>query len=265
MLETIYKKLFLKSERNKALPDYDTYTMTFGEKALYLAMAAVFIYIGAFVFYRSHVISLMLVPLSVVYPRIKKGELLARRRRELNTQFKDMLYSLSSSLSAGKSIENAVGETLRDLTVLYPDANEHIIVEAEHMARRIEMNETVEAVLSDFARRARMEDVENFSDVFQICKRTGGNIVEVVRNTSGIINDKIEIRQEIDMLLAQRKFEQKVLNVVPLAMIVLLSASAADYMEPVFTTAVGRLVMTAAIGLLAAAWFISRKIMDIKV
>ncbi len=127
------------------------------------------------------------------------------------------------------------------------------------------MNETVEAVLSDFARRARIEDVENFSDVFQLCKRTGGNIVEVVRNTSGIISDKIEIRQEIDMLLAQRKFEQKVLNVVPVAMIVLLSASAADYMEPVFTTAVGRLVMTAAIGLLAAAWFLSRRIMDIKV
>ncbi len=265
MLETIYKKLFMKSERNKALPDYGTYTMTFSEKALYLAVAAVFIYITAFVFYRSHVISLMLVPLSVVYPRIKKGGLLARRRRELNTQFKDMLYSLSSSLAAGRSVENAVRETLRDLTVLYPDANEHIIVEAEHMARRIEMNETVEAVLSDFARRARMEDVENFSDVFQICKRTGGNIVEVVRNTSGIINDKIEIRQEIDMLLAQRKFEQKVLNVVPIAMIVLLSASAADYMEPVFTTAMGRLVMTAAMGLLAAAWFISRKIMDIKV
>ena len=261
----ISKKPGLKCERSKSLPDYSTYTMTFSERVLYIAAAAVFIYIAAFVFYRSHIISLMLTPMSFVYPRIRKGELLAKRRRDLNIQFKDMLYSLSSSLAAGKSIENAFKEVLRDLIVLYPDAKEHIILEAEYMARRIEMNETVEAVLSDFARRAGIEDVENFSDVFQICKRSGGNIVEVVRNTSGIINDRIEIRQEIDMLLAQRKFEQKVLNIVPVLLIALLSTSAADYMEPVFSTVVGRLVMTVAIGLLAAAWFISRKITDIRV
>lgn len=265
MIRYIGKKLCLKSEQNKSLPDYSSYTMTFYERIFYIAIAAVFIYLVAFVFYRSHVISLLLTPLSLVYPRIRKGELLARRRRELNSQFKDMLYSLSSSLSAGKSIENAFREVLRDLAVLYPDAEEYIILEAEYMARRIEMNETVETVLSDFARRARIEDVENFSDVFQICKRTGGNIVEVVRNTSGIINDRIEIRQEIEMLLAQRRFEQKVLNIVPVLLIVLLSASAADYMEPVFSTAMGRLVMTVAIGLLAVAWFISKKIMDIRI
>ncbi len=265
MFEFISRKLELKHEGNKALPDYNTYIMGFPERVLYNAVAALFIYIAAFVFYRSHIISLLLIPLSLLYPRIKKGELLVRRRRMLNMQFKDMLYSLASSLTAGKSIENAFREVLRDLSVLYPDAQEYIILEMECMARRIEMNETVEAVLADFARRSRIEDIENFSDVFQICKRSGGNIAEVVRNTSGIINDKIEIRQEIDMLLAERKFEQKVLNIVPILLIVLLSASAADYMEPVFSTAAGRLVMTGAIILLAIAWFVSRKIMDIRV
>jgi len=265
LFEYIGKKLSLKSEGNKTLPDYNTYTMAFSERVFYIVVAAVFIYIAAFVFYRSPMISFMLTPLSLAYPRIRRVELLARRRRDLNTQFKDLLYSLSSSLTAGKSIENAFREVLRDLALLYPDADEYIILEAEYMARRIEMNETVEVVLSDFARRARIEDVENFSDVFQICKRTGGNIVEVVRNTSGIINDRIEIRQEIDMLLSQRKFEQKVLNIVPVLLIVLLSASAADYMEPVFSTVAGRFVMTAAIVLLAVAWLISRKIMDIRV
>jgi tight adherence protein B len=48
-------------------------------------------------------------------------------------------------------------------------------------------------------------------------------------------------------------------------MIVLLSVSAADYIEPVFTTAAGRLVMSGAILLLAAAWFISKKIADIRI
>lgn len=265
MIDYIKRRLCIRNEKNRLLPDYSVYAMAFTEKVLYIAAAAVFIYVTAFVFYRSHIISLLLAPLAFMYPRIRSAELLAKRRRNLNTQFKDMLYSLSSSLAAGKSMENSFKEVLRDLTVLYTSPAEYIILETEYMARRIEMNETVEAVLSDFARRANIEDVENFSDVFQTCKRTGGNIVEVIRNTSGIINDRIEVRQEIDMLLAQRKFEQKVLNVVPVLLIMLLSASAADYMEPVFTTTMGRLVMTVAIGLLAVAWFISKRIMNIKV
>lgn len=265
MIDFMKRKHDVNDNKKKLLPDYSVYTMIFKERVFCIATAVIFIYITAFVFYRSHIISLLLTPLSLAYPRIRTGELIAKRRRELNTQFKDMLYSLSSSLAAGKSVENSFKEVLRDLTVLYPNTEEYIILEAEYMARRIEMNDTVEAVLLDFARRANIEDVENFSDVFQICKRTGGNIVEVVRNTSEIINDRIEIRQEIDMLLAQRKFEQKVLNIVPVLLIILLSASAADYMEPVFTTVMGRLVMTMAISMLAAAYFISRKIMDIKV
>ena len=259
-------KLVLPGGRGKELPaDYNIYHMSLSEVVIYTAMAAIFIYATAFVFYRSHLFSLLFTPVSLVYPRIRKGQLLEKRKKELCSQFKDMLYSLSSSLAAGRSMENAFRDVLRDLSVLYPVQGEYIISEVEHMQRRLEMNETVENVIADFARRAAIEDIENFSDVFIICKRSGGNIAEVVRNTSGIINDRIEIRQEIEMLLAQRKFEQKVLNAIPVLMILLLSASAADYMEPVFTTMAGKLVMTVAIGLLAAAWFISAKIMDIRV
>ena len=90
-------------------------------------------------------------------------------------------------------------------------------------------------------------------------------MVEVIKNTSNIINDKIEVRQEINTVMAERRFEQKVLNVLPILMVLLISVSAADYMRPVFSTIQGRLIMSASIVLLAAAYFISKKIMDIKI
>lgn len=250
---------------SKTATDYGIYEMTAAEMLLYTSIAAFAIFAVAFVFYRSVLISTLLVPFAFLYPRIKTADLAEKRRRELNIQFKDMLYSLSSSISAGRSVEASFRDVLRDLSVMYPDPRSLIIVEVGFIVRRLEMNETIEAILSDFAGRAGLEDVNNFVDVFITCKRTGGNIIEVIRNSSFIINDKIEVRQEIDTLLAQRKFEQKVLNLVPVLMIVLLSASAADYIEPVFTTGAGRLVMTGAILLLAAAWFISKRIADIRI
>lgn len=246
------------------MTDYNSYVMCWKERVLYTALASVIIFAVAYVFYRSLLLSSLLVPLALMYPRQRIRGIIAARKKELNIQFKDMLYSLSSSISAGKTVEGAFREVLKDLSVLYPDPNAFILVEVRRIISRLETNETLESALADFAHRAGLEDMNNFVNVFNICKRSGGNIAEVIKNTSAIINDRIEVGQEVDTMLAERKFEQKVLNVVPILMILLLSATAPDYMSPVFSTAAGRFTMSISILLLAAAWFISAKFCDIK-
>ncbi|MFZ5988479.1 MAG: type II secretion system F family protein [Bacillota bacterium] len=245
--------------------DYNVYIMSLKEKILYTLLAACVIFGVAFVFYQNWIISALVSPIALFYPRIKTGDIVEKRKNELNIQFKDMLYSLSSSLTAGKSVETAFRDVLKDLEIIYPDPNTDIIREVEYIIRKIEMNETVESALEDFAKRSHLEDIENFVDVFYTSKRTGGNIIEIIKNSSNIISDKIEIKQEIHTMLAQRKFEQKVLNVLPILLILFLAVSSGDYMYPVFHTVLGRIIMTVSIILLAIAYFISKKIMNIKV
>jgi tight adherence protein B len=246
------------------IQSYDSYDMSIREKLFYTAIAGIFIFALAFVFYRSVVISSLLTPLALLYPRIKTKEIIKRRKKELNIQFKDMLYSLASSVSAGKTIEHAFREALKDLSVLYPDPSAYIIMEIKRIISRLDMNETLEHALAEFAQRACLEDVDSFVSVMNISKRSGGNIAEIIRNTSAIISDRIEVGQEIDMMLAERKFEQKVLNAVPVFMILLLSVSSPEYIYPVFSTVAGRLTMSVSILLISAAWFISSKVYDIK-
>lgn len=148
---------------------------------------------------------------------------------------------------------------------MYPSPETYIIQEVEYIVRRIEMNETIESALEDLSIRSHLEDIENFIDVFKTCKRTGGNMVSVMRNTSNIINDKIEIKEEINTMLSSKKFEQKVLSIMPVFIIALLSVTTEDYMAPVFNTPIGRIVMTIAMVVIVAGYFISAKIMDINV
>ena len=54
-------------------------------------------------------------------------------------------------------------------------------------------NIPIEALLSNFAQRSGVEDIENFANVFATCYRKGGNIKEIIKNTAEIIGDKIEI------------------------------------------------------------------------
>ncbi len=250
---------------DKGLIDYDIYVMTRREKLLYICIAGLVIYIVGFIFYRSYLISSLVTPLALIYPRIRTKEIIKKRKNELNLQFKEALYALSSSLSAGKSIEMAFRDCLGDLAILYPSCDTYIIQELQYIIRRLEMNQTVEEALSDFAQRSHLEDVSNFVDVFITCKRTGGNMIEIIKNTSNVIADKIHIKNDIATMLTEKKFEQKLLNIIPIALILMLSLNAKEYMQPVFNTGIGRIMMTISIVLLGAAYLISKRIMDIEV
>jgi tight adherence protein B len=246
-------------------PRYDDYEMTTGEKVLCAMLAAAAIFILCYICYRSFVFSILACLLGLFYPSIRKKQIIRDRKKELNMQFKDMLYALSSSLSAGSSVEKAFRQLPADLSLLYPDSNTSIIKEARLICLKLDMNESIESALNSFAARSGIDDILNFADVFQISKRAGANMVEVIRNTTNIINDRIEIEQEIETILAERRFEQKVLYVLPPGMITLLSFAAHDYMEPVFTTFAGNAVMTVAVLLIGLAFYISAKINNISV
>lgn len=245
--------------------DYNYYYMSAKERIFYTGIAAATLFIIGIVFYRDFLIASLICPPALFYPKFKTGEIIKKRKEELNIQFKDMLYSLSSSLSAGRSVELAFRDVTEDLSVLYPDPSSDILAEVALIAVKLGMNEPVESAVSDFARRAHIDDIDNFADVFNTCKRAGGNIVEIIRNTSNIINDKIEIRNEINVMLAERRFEHRILSLLPLGMVILLSLSANDYIKPIFHTVAGKIAVSISLILFAAAYFISKRIMDIKV
>jgi tight adherence protein B len=246
------------------LTDYNTYKMNIYSKILYFIQAAVFIYLFAYMFYRNHLISAFLCIFAGFYPGIKTAVIIRRRKNALSAQFKDMLYCLSSSISTGKPVETSFKDALRDLKVIYPQPEVLIVKEVEIIIRRMEMGETVESAISDLANRSHNDDIENFSSVFKICKRTGGNLAEIMKNTSNIISDRIEISSELETLIAQKKFEQKLLNIIPAFIIIFISVFSKDYIEPVYNTVAGRLVMTVSALLWLTAWLVSSKITDIR-
>ncbi|MCL2060646.1 MAG: pilus assembly protein TadB [Oscillospiraceae bacterium] len=245
--------------------NYNEYRMSRAELLLSAAAAMLAVFFATYVFYRSIALCAVISPLGLFYLPYRRKRQIAKRREALKQQFRDMLYSLSSSLMAGKTMESALREVRGDLEVIYPDPETAIIREVDIILRRTLLNETVDAALYDLAERSGIEDIESFCDVLSTCRKMGGNLVEIVKNTTNILGDKMEIKNEIDVLLAQRRFEKKVLNIMPVALILVLSLTAKDYIEPVFSTLVGKLVMSVSIALIALSWLISEKIMNIDV
>ncbi|WP_165452283.1 type II secretion system F family protein [Paenibacillus thalictri] len=238
--------------------------MSVKEKVWTIAVTAAMLACIGVVFYKSIWASLLIAAISLAYPKLRAKELAVRRKQHLNIQFKQALSSISSSLGAGKSVEMSFREAVDDLKLLYPDPNTHIIRELEWIQHKLESGVTIEAALSDFSLRAGTDDIGNFVDVFVTCKRTGGNLVQVIRRTATIIQEKLEIQQEIGVMISQKRFESRMLTFAPLAVIGLLAFSSPDYMEPLYH-GFGIVIMSGCLLVLIACFFITKRIMDIKV
>ncbi len=255
----------IKVSRAETVIDYSVYRLSVQERVMAVVVASGSLYAVGYLFYKQPLISLIMAALGLFYPKWISRKKMIKRKAELNDQFRQALFSLSSSLTAGKSVESGLAEAVNDLKTLYSNPNTYIIAEFDRMNRKIQNGETIEAVLREFDERADLEDIHNFVDVFVTCKRSGGNLIEVVRRTANIIGEKIEIQQEIAVLIAQKKFESAILSAAPLAVIGLLTISSPDYMAPLYSGLAGPLIMTLCLVLLLGCHWLVKKIMDIKV
>ncbi len=184
-------------------------------------------------------------------------------QRQIAMQFKQALYSITSSLAAGKSAENAFRAVPDDLRLLYPHANIILIVEFEQMRRRADHGEPIERAFMDFADRTGIEEIRTFASIFAVGKRSGVDLVDVVRMTARTIGDKLELEQEIQVMIAQKQLESKLIFAVPLVMLLFLRSSSPDYIAPLYTSA-GAIVMLIAFVLLAAAYAAGTTITNIR-
>jgi tight adherence protein B len=244
--------------------DYSIYKMKSLEYFLALVIAAAVLFLIGYIFYRSFFLALLITPLSMFYPRIRIRQIIKKRNTELRLQFKDSLQSLSSSLHAGKSFESAMRSAISDLLIQY-ETDSYIIREFEIIVRKLESNETVERAFAQFAERSMVEEIISFAEILETCKRTGGNLISAIKSSTDIISDKIEVLNDIGSILAEKKLEQNILTIMPIVLILMLSASAKDFMMPVFTGIIGRIVMTISMILFVVAYFLSEKITNIEV
>ena len=76
----------------------------------------------AWIYYRSWVAVILLIPAGVWYYIQLLDECIKRKEQEFLVQFKELIQTFSSLLNTGYSVENAVKESLKEMQVFYSDA-----------------------------------------------------------------------------------------------------------------------------------------------
>lgn len=228
--------------------------------AEYLALSGGFSYL----FYRSFVVMIFLWVFYPVYRRRKCSQKVRQRQMRLCQEFKESIQSVAASMAAGYSIENAFREAYAEMRLQF---GEHGLMTRElcYINRSLSLNVPLEQLLYDFAERSGLEDVQSFCEVFVFAKRSGGDFIQIIRLTVTRIAEKHEIMEEIQTLIAGRRMEQKVMNAMPLFILLYVDVSFGGFLDSLYHNVLGIGIMTVCLAVYLAAYLLSQKIMDIKV
>ena len=229
------------------------------EIGMYLIFALIL-----YIFYRSVWAFLVLPPACIIYHRRNKKAVEKKMQELLSSQFKDALIALTAALRAGYSIENSLIESHKQMASLYGETSP-IYKELGRIINEIHLGVNAEEALASFAERSGVDDINTFASVFSIARRSGGDLVEIIRKTSDDISSKIDTKNEIAVVVSSKRMEQNIMSVMPIAIIFYIGISSPSMLSPLYGNITGILVMTLSLGVYAAAYCISRKIMNIEV
>ena len=238
--------------------------ITFKERGAAGGKAATLIGITAWLYYRKIWAVPALIPLGLWLYREFLKEEEKKKEQEFQKQFREMIQSLSAALNTGYSVENAFYETQKELKILYPP-EARISKELLVITRKLRIHIPVEQVLEEFAEQVLSEDVKSFVTVFVTAKKSGGDMIGIIRNTTNQIGDKIEVKREIDTTLAAKKYEFQIMSVVPYGIIGYMSLSFPEFMNELYGNMAGIGVMTLCLGIYAGAYYLGIRILRIDV
>lgn len=255
----------MNKKKNCGLPAirYDNYRLSRREWLLAAAKGTLLSGVAAYTFYHSIIAWGTLFPLGLLFPLYERQQLKKRRLEHLAWEFQECARLLAASLSAGYSIENAFANSTKELMLLYGKEG-LMLPEMRRMDAQIRNNHSAEAVLTEFAKRSGVEDIRNFAQVFQAARRSGGQLAEILRNTSEILHEKARLKEELRTLTAAKQFEQRIMNLIPFFLIWYLNLTSPGFLDLMYETIPGNIVMTVCLGIYLAAFAMAEKILDFK-
>lgn len=210
---------------------------------------------------------LWMLPLQILLLPVHKvlKDRRAQRRKQQHIQgFREVLQSLMTSLQAGYSLENACRVCLREISGLYRSEHHPTVRQLQRIVRGLELHRTVEQVFMEYAQESQAEEIYEFAVVLHIAKSTGGNVVDILKNSMEHLQNKMEVAEELQVSLSGCIFEKNIMLLMPLGVLLYLRAANPGYVASLYTIPAGKLLMTAVIAGTVFCFFWTEKIMDIR-
>lgn len=197
----------------------------------------------SYFFYRSYWAVLFLSPLIWFYRKGKIKRVGEKRKRVLEQQFRDCLFSVETNLQSGYSVENAILESYPYIVGIYGNTSD-MAIELEGIKKGLVNGDTLEHLLRDMGKRCKESALEEFANIYSISCKTGGGWSEVIMKIISGINQRMELRQEIDTLIHGKKQESRIMCTIPFFILFYMDMTSKGYFNVLYHNPAGIMIMS---------------------
>ena len=219
---------------------------------------------AAYLFYDEPAAAGFMLPFGFAFIRLEKKKYYKNNQDKLKEQFLKSLQSLSTSLAAGLSCENAFYEAENDARHLYGE-NAIIVKELDIINVKIAFGERIEDALRSFADRYGIREIEDFAMIFQVAKDSGTGFSRIISNCTELMQTAKDIEEEMRVLIRGKQYELRIMSIIPPAIILYLRFSSGSFIAALYHNIIGNIIMTACLIIYIMAIIISEKICDIEI
>ena len=244
------------------LIDYKVYHLNFKERTEYYIVSCLICFCLGMLFYNHIIISAALCVFAPFFTKKYSQYKCDKRKKILLENFKDVLYSLSASVAAGRQMPQAISDAAKQAemlgSIIANDLNHILSVYNEAHGK-------IEDLLTEFGERSGVEEIKLFASSYRICKKSGGDVEEVCLKSAYLLIERIDYQNEVSAVLSEKKLDTVLLMAMPPAILFFLNLSSYDYVALLYECLEGRIIMTVSLFLmvLAAVWSLKMMNLDL--
>lgn len=234
----------LKSKRKKVISDGKSIIrLNIAEHIFMIAVFIALVMVVDIIFYNNFIYTFIFIPLLIPYRKIVSTEMILRKKKILRTQYMESLNAMANAIESGYSIEKSIGKAKGVVEILY-GRDSLMYKELVRMEGRLRLGVTIEDVYSEFASRSRLKEAADLAGAVKITNRLGGNISDVLKTVSRQIRNEMTVEDEIEVLIASKKYEHLIMCIVPICMVLYMRIVASDMMKYLYSSISGRVIMS---------------------
>ena len=234
------------------------------EWLIYIAVYIALSFAAAWLFYDSFVpviVFALFIPLFIKSVKRLRAQKITEK---LTEEFLRSLISVSTSLSAGISPENAFAAAISDMEKMYGKRS-LMARELSVINSRVKMGVRLGDALKDFAKRTGIQEIYDFSVVFSVAKDNGADFSTVISSTVEMMEKKRQAECDARVLIRAKQYEQRVMCVIPPGILAYLRLSSGGFIGILYHEPKGIIIMTACLLIYVMAICLSEKIGDIAI
>jgi tight adherence protein B len=263
-VQTLLKDLERKQSERKVRPTLQRRIVQAGLKIsprtfwIASAAAAVFAALACLVAGQSIIVALLAsFGIGLGLPRWVLHFLKKRRQKKFTSEFANAVDVIVRSVKSGLPVNEALKIVAREIP-------EPVQGEFSRLCESLKVGVTLEQGLKRMYENMPTPEVNFFAIVMTVQMKSGGNLSEALGNLSAVLRDRKRLQGKIKALSSEAKASAMIIGALPPGVMTMVYITTPKYMEPLFDTRVGNLMLAGCVIWMSMGIFIMKKMIAFK-